>query len=119
MEDSLALAPDDSWTRVLLGLVVVELGRIEQAAELLLQASVERPEDGEAQIVAALAAAAAGWADAAEEPLARAPYATEAVDAALIEEVESRISEGATSARAMLVETLGPSLLHERLLQPL
>jgi tetratricopeptide (TPR) repeat protein len=119
MEDVLALAPDDSWTRVLLGLVLLELGRVETAAEMLLQASTERPEDGEAQVVAALAAAAAGWPDAAEEPLARAPFATEPVDGALLEEVETRIAEGDAPARTMLVETLGPSLLHERLLQPL
>jgi tetratricopeptide (TPR) repeat protein len=119
MEDTLALAPDDSWTRVLLGLVLLELGRIDTAAETLLQASAERPEDGEAQVVAALAAAAAGWPDAAEEPLARAPYATEPVDSVLLEEVETRIAEGEAPARTMLVETLAPSLLHERLLQPL
>lgn len=119
MEQALALAPDDSWTRVLLGLVYVEQSKMEPAAEALLQASNERPEDGEAQVVAALTAAAAGWLDAAEEALARVPYAAEPVDAALLEDVEARIAQGPGAARALLVDTLAPSLLHERLIQPL
>lgn len=119
MEEALALAPDDSWTRVLLGLVYVELDRMDTAAELLLQASAERPDDGEAQLVAALAAAAAGWRDAAEEALARIAFAAEPIDAVILEEAETRIAEGRTPARSLLVETLAPSLLHERLIQPL
>jgi Flp pilus assembly protein TadD len=119
MEQALALAPDDSWTRVLLGLVYVELARMEPAAETLLQASADRPDDGEAQVVAALAAAAAGWLDAAEDALARVPYAAEPVDTALIEDAEARVAQGPDAARSLLVDTLAPSLLHERLIQPL
>lgn len=119
MEHALALAPDDSWTRVLLGLVEVELERMDAAAETLLAASAERPEDGEAQLIAALAAAAAGWQDSAEDALARVAYAAEPIDSALLEDAEARIAQGADAARALLVETLGPSLLHERLVQPL
>jgi tetratricopeptide (TPR) repeat protein len=119
MEEALGLAPDDSWTRVLLGLVFIELDRLEQAAELLLQASTERPEDGEAQMVAALAAAAAGWTDAAEDALARIPFAAEPIDREVIDEAETRIGEGGSAAKKMLVQTLAPSLLHERLIQPL
>lgn len=119
MEDALALAADDSWTRVLLGLVYVELGRIDAAAEMLLQASSERPEDGEAQVVAALAAAAAGWVDAAEDALARIPYAAEPVDREVVTEAETRVAEGEAAAKRMLVDTVAPSLLHERLVQPL
>jgi Flp pilus assembly protein TadD len=119
MEQALALAPDDSWTRVLLGLIEVELERMDAAAETLLQASAERPEDGEAQLIAALAAAAAGWHDPAEDALARVAYAAEPIDSALLEDAEARIAQGADAARALLVDTLAPSLLHERLVQPL
>jgi tetratricopeptide (TPR) repeat protein len=119
MERALALAPDDSWTRVLLGLVYVELDRMEAAAEALLQASADRPDDGEAQLIAALASAAAGWPDAAEDALARIPYAAEPIDAVLLEDAEARLAQGPAAARALLVDTLAPSLLHERLVQPL
>jgi tetratricopeptide (TPR) repeat protein len=118
-ESALDMAPDDSWTRVLLGLVHAELGDTAAAADALVRASVERPEDGEAQIVAALAAAAAGWDDAAQDALARAGVAVENIEAELIDEVEERIAGGADAARTYLFETLGPSILHERLGQPL
>jgi Flp pilus assembly protein TadD len=118
MEAALDLAPDDSWTRVLLGLVLLERGDEPRAAELLLAAAAARTEDAEAQILAALAAAAAGWPDPAEEALARAPYAEEA-DTALIEQTGERIAAGPEAARAMLRETVAPSALHERLMQPL
>src|SRR5690606_35253376 len=58
MEHALALADDDSWTRLLLGLVLNELNRREESAEHLTRAAIERPQDAEAQILASLAAAA-------------------------------------------------------------
>jgi tetratricopeptide (TPR) repeat protein len=118
-ETGLEMAPDDSWTRVLLGLVHAELGNVLAAAEALTRAAAERPDDGEAQIVAALAAAAAGWDDAAQDALARALHSEERPDAALLEEAEERVAEGADAARRLLFETLGPSILHDRLGQPL
>jgi predicted Zn-dependent protease len=119
METALDLAPEDSWTRLLLGLVYFELGRGSDGAEMLIAASRERTDDAEAQILASLAAAAAGWDDAAEEALARAEYAVEGTDAALLSEVGDRIAAGADSARAMLTDELAPSALHDRLTQPL
>ncbi len=119
MENALELAPDDSWTRVLLGLVYAEQGELEPAAEALLQASRERPDDGEAQVVAALAAAAVGWADAAEEALARAGYAAEGIDAHVIQEAEDHLNTGPDAAREFLTGTFAPSVLHDRLVQPL
>jgi tetratricopeptide (TPR) repeat protein len=119
MEQALARAADDSWTRLLLGLVQAELGRAEPAAESLLQAAEERPFDAEAQLVAALAAAAVGWDDAAQDALARAEYAEEGADAAVLAEVDDRVGTGADAARALLRETMGPSVLHDRLIQPL
>lgn len=119
MSETLSLARDDSWTRVLLGLIELELAHHETAAELLIEASTERPEDGEAQILAALAAAAVGWDDAAQDAFARAGYAQEQVDRELLGEVDERITLGAEPARALLLETVAPASLHDRLTQPL
>jgi Flp pilus assembly protein TadD len=119
MEHALTLADDDSWTRLLLGLVYAERGRAEDAAEALLRAAVERPDDAEAQLLAALAAGAVGWEQAAEDALARGEYAEEGRDPALLEDVGERIAQGQAAAGAFLRETLAPSVLHERLTQPL
>jgi len=119
MEDAVDLAPEDSWTRVLLGLIYLEMNDEDRAAETLLAAAAERPEDAEAQILAALAAAAVGWADAAENTIARAEYAAQGSDAELLEEASERIAAGAEAARALLRDDAAPSILHERLIQPL
>jgi tetratricopeptide (TPR) repeat protein len=118
-ELTLEKAPDDSWSRVLLGLVYNELEEAEPAAETLLQAAAERPDDAEAQVLAALSAAAVGWIDAAGTSLARAEYAVEGVDPELLEEAHERLEEGADAARAFLRDTIGPAALHDRLLQPI
>lgn len=119
MEQALDLAPDDSWTRVLLGLVDAERGELEHSAESLIHASRERTDDGEAQALAALAAAAAGSDDAAEEALARLSYAADSVDPHLVQETDEHVTAGADAARTLLRETLAPSVLHDRLVQPL
>jgi tetratricopeptide (TPR) repeat protein len=119
MERALALAEDDSWTRVLLGLLYSELDRGEAAAEALALAAKERPFDAEAQLLAALSSAALGWDDSAQEALARAEYAEEGADPAMLSEVDERITSGAEAAAAFLRETLGPSVLHDRLTHPL
>jgi protein O-GlcNAc transferase len=119
MERALELAEDDSWTRVLLGLIYSEMNRAEESAEQLLRAAAERPHDAETQLLAALAAAGAGWDDAAQDALARAEFAEEGTDPALQSEVEDRIAAGAQRAAAFLHDTIGPSVLHERLSQPL
>jgi superkiller protein 3 len=118
-ESALELAPDDSWSRLLLGLVYNEMEQGEPAAEALLQAAAERPDDAEAQVLAALSAAAVGWDDAASVSLARAEYAEETVDPELIEEAHERLEEGADAARAFLRDSVGPAALHDRLLQPI
>jgi Flp pilus assembly protein TadD len=119
MERTLELAPDDSWTRVLLGLVYLESDRLEEAAELLLQAARERLEDAETQVLAALAAQAVGWDDAAHDALARAAFAPESYDAQLIDDAEECLAAGSDAARGLLLDTIAPSVLHERLTQPL
>lgn len=119
MERALELAPDDSWTRVLLGLVRLENGEAEESATELHKASLERDDDFEAQILAALACAAVDWDDRAQEALARADFATDGRDPALLVDVEERLASGAGAARTLLTDSLAPSLLHERLAQPL
>lgn len=119
MEDALALAPDDSWTRVLLGLVRWELGERVPAAEALVEAATQRPDDAEAQLIAALAAAAQGWDDAAQDALARALQVAEGSDTAMLEQVEDRMDQGPDAAAELLDEDIGPSALHDRLMQPL
>jgi tetratricopeptide (TPR) repeat protein len=119
MERALARAEDDSWTRLLLGLIHAELGRGEAAAEALVLASQERPFDAEAQLLAALATTALGWDDAAQDALARAEYAEEGADPAMLTEVDERVAMGADAAAAFLRDTLGPSVLHDRLTHPL
>ncbi|MEX0890848.1 MAG: tetratricopeptide repeat protein [Gemmatimonadota bacterium] len=119
MEEALALAPEDSWTQALLGLVRVELGDAEHGATDLLAAAEERAEDGEIQLLAALAAAGAGWEDAAQDVVARAAYAVEGADVALMEQVEARLAEGPEAAARFLRQTAGPSALRDRLSQPL
>jgi protein O-GlcNAc transferase len=119
MEQTLTLADDDSFTRAMLGLVYIELQRGEEAAEALLRAAEERQYDAEVQLLAALAAQAVGWDEAAQTALARAEYAEEGADATLLGEVEDRLAAGSDAAATMLKETLAPSVLHDRLTQPL
>lgn len=119
IEEALALAPNDSWTRLLYGLVLSDLDRMEEAAEELVRAARERDDDGEAIIIGALAAAVAGWDEAAEDLLARAEYAVEGADVQMLEEADSAIRTGPDDARRLLRQSVGPSVLRERLAQPL
>ena len=119
MESALEIAPDDSWTRVLLGLVQLELDEVEQSAEQLIRAAEERSDDPEAQVLAALSAAAAGWDDAALNTIAKVEFSAETIDEELLDEARDRIDEGADAAREYLTETVAPLILRERLSQPL
>jgi predicted Zn-dependent protease len=119
LEEAMALAPDDSWTRLLYGLVLVEMERMEEGAEELVRAARERDGDAEAMVVGALAAAAVGWADPAEDLLASAEYAVEGVDVKMLDEAETAVRGGEETARRLLRRSLGPSVLRERLQQPL
>jgi superkiller protein 3 len=119
METALELAPDDSWTRMLLGLIQLEVADVEQGAEQLLRAADERPEDAEAQVVAALAAAVVGWDGAAQQTIARVEYAAEQFDEEMLDEARDRIDNGPDAAREFLMETVAPVALRDRLMQPL
>lgn len=119
LEGALDLAPDDEWTRVLLGLVHVESGRLEDAAQELVRATEQGAEDAEANALAALAAAAVGWEDAAYAALARAEQSSTGADARLAQEAEERVTAGADASRRFLLEAVAPSALRDRLSQAL
>ncbi|HEX5520630.1 MAG TPA: hypothetical protein VFX29_03000, partial [Longimicrobiaceae bacterium] len=107
---------EDAWVRALLGLALLEVGRTEESAEELHRASLERLDDAELQLIAALAAAAEGWDDEAWNALARAEAAD--ADPDVVRDVEESVDEGADAARELLEEELAPSALRARLAEP-
>jgi tetratricopeptide (TPR) repeat protein len=112
------LDPGDGWGLILLGLTRLELGELDEAAGVLEQGARNRPEDVEAQLMAALAVAASGLGhDRAEEMLERARLQAGRGDMGLIGEVERGIDDGPEAARILLSESLAPSSLRERLSQ--
>ncbi|MFL5538965.1 MAG: tetratricopeptide repeat protein [Longimicrobiaceae bacterium] len=116
LEEALARS-DDAWLRGLYALALLETGRSEEGAEHLYKASRERLDDVEIHLLSALASAAEGWDEEAWAAVARAEDAADAVDRALVQEVEEAVGDGADAARDFLREHLGPSLLRERLHQ--
>jgi tetratricopeptide (TPR) repeat protein len=116
MYTAIELDAGDGWAHVVLGLLLAEEGRAEEAAGVLEEGARLRPEDVEAQLVAALADAAVGQDDAAVEMVERARQWAEGADRALVDEVESRIDEGAEDAAAWLAEQLGPAALRDRMM---
>jgi tetratricopeptide (TPR) repeat protein len=110
------LDPGDGWAHVVLGLLLFDDGRGEEAAGVLEEGARLRPEDVEAQLLAALAAAAAGAEGAALEMVERARQWAEGADRALVDEVESRIDEGPEDAAAWLSEQIGPAALRDRMM---
>ena len=113
---AVGLDASDGWAHVVLGLLVAEDGRAEEAAGVLEEGARLRPEDVEAQLLAALAGAAVGGADAPFEMLERARQWAEGTDRALVDEVESRLDEGAEESAAWLSEQLGPAALRDRMM---
>jgi Flp pilus assembly protein TadD len=117
LEQASALDAEDADLRFLLGLSLLAVDRVPEAAEELVRAARELPGDAEAQLAAALAAASQGWEDEAWSALSRAEVAPAPPDPQLLREVEEALSEEEESARALLVDEVGPPLLRERLLE--
>ncbi len=111
-----ALDPGEGWTQVVLGLVEVELDRMEEAIRDLSEGARLRPEDVEAQLLAALAAEAAGWEDLAWEMLERGRQGAEPEDLHLLQIVEGRLEAGVELSAALLLEEVLPGALRERLM---
>jgi len=113
---SVDLDAGEGWGQIVMGLVEAELGRMEEAARDLSEGARLRPEDVEAQLLAALAAESAGWEDLAYEMLERGRQGADAGDLPLLEAVESRLDEGASDSEALLNQEILPGALRERLM---
>jgi hypothetical protein len=114
-----AAAPEDAQLRLLLGLALLGTGRVEGGAEELHAAARDLLDDGEAQLLAALASASQEWTDEAWQALARAEEAADAPPQDLLREAEEAVEAGAEAAEAFLQEHLAPSVLRERLAERL
>lgn len=108
--------PSDGWAGVLLGLVELELEDLEAAAAALEEAARHRPEDSEAQLLAALALGSAGWDDRALEMLERARLRAEGEDRSRVEEAAVGLEEGPEAAGRLLRSELAPMAFRERLM---
>ena len=114
MGEATSLEPDDGWGRIVLGLVLLEAGRFEEALSELTEGAELHPDDVEAQLAAALAAAATGAEDLAYAMLERARIRAADEDSELLLDVEERVDLGPDAARALLMEDLAPDLLRRR-----
>lgn len=116
MGDAVSSSPEDGWARVVRGLVLVEEGRLEEAVGDLSEGAHLRPEDIEAQLAAALAAAVAGEDALAWEMLERGRIRADDEDSVLLVSVEGHVEAGPDGgARQLLMEELGPDMLRRRL----
>jgi len=115
LADATRLDPEDGWVRVVFGLVLLEAERPEEAAGELASGARLAGEDLDAQLAAALSAAAIGQEGLAYEMLERARLHAGAEDLDLVSAVEERLDQGPEAAEALLREELGPDLLRSRL----
>jgi len=118
---SVDLDPAEGWGLVIMGLLEAELGDLEEAARDLSEGAKLRPHDVEAQLLAALTAMSAGWADLAYEMLERGRQTAEPGDLPLLEAIEGRLDgeelDGdKEEAQILLTQELLPGALRERLM---
>jgi tetratricopeptide (TPR) repeat protein len=97
---SIELDEGDGWAQIVLGLLLFEDDRAEEAAGVLDDGARLRPEDIEAQLLAALACAAVGREDLGLEMVERA----------------RQWAEGAEESAAWLAEQIGPAALRDRMM---
>lgn len=114
---SVDLDPAEGWGQVVLGLVEADLGQLEEASRDLSGGARLRPFDFEAQLLAALAAAAGGWEDLAYEMLERGRLVAIEGDQPLLDKAETLITDGGEGAGDFLAHYLLPGALRERLMQ--
>jgi tetratricopeptide (TPR) repeat protein len=115
LSDAVRMSPDDGWVRVVFGLLLLEAGRSEEAAGELISGARISEDDVDAQLAAALAAAAIGQDGVAYEMLERARLGAMADDLAFVTSVEDRIDAGPEAAAALLHEDFGPDIVRSRL----
>lgn len=118
-ERAMGLDPDDGWIRVLLGLAILEFSpegdRNEEAAEQLEAGARLRPDDVEAQLLAAASLALVEREGSAWEMLERARMGMQGTDEAVVEAVEERLEEEQGMAE-LLRSALLPMAWHDRLM---
>jgi predicted Zn-dependent protease len=115
LADAVRLDPEDGWTRVVFGLVLLENERLDEATGELVSGARLREDDIDAQIAAALAAGAIGREGTAFEMLERARIGALEGDLALVTAVEDRLDAGHEAAESMLHEDVAPDMLRSRL----
>jgi Flp pilus assembly protein TadD len=115
MGDAVRMDPEDGWVRTVFGLVLLEAGRSDEAAGELISGARLSPDDVDAQVAAALAAAANGLEDVALEMLERARLIAVEGDLVLVDDVEERIDAGEDAASSMLTDDFAPDMLRSRL----
>jgi thioredoxin-like negative regulator of GroEL len=101
--------------RVVFGLTLLEVDRLDEAAGELMTGARLREEDVDAQLAAALAAAATGREGTAYEMLERARMRADDPDLALVLAVEDRLDGGHDAAASMLMDSVAPEMLRSRL----
>jgi Flp pilus assembly protein TadD len=114
LADSVRLDPEDGWARTVFGLVLLEGGRLEEAAGELMSGARIADHDVDAQLAAALAAAATGRDDVAYEMVERGRQGASENDLGFLEAVEDRL-DTPEAAEELLVEDFAPDLLRVRL----
>lgn len=116
---AVALDAEDGWARVLQGLARLEFDRdpegTRSAAEALEWGARLRPDDSEAQLLAAAALVAAGRPDAGWEFVERARMTAEGADEELLEGIEDRLDEPA-EMETHLRTAIAPMAWHDRLM---
>jgi predicted Zn-dependent protease len=115
LSDSVRLDPEDGWTRLVFGLLLLEDGQPAEGSGELTEGARLLPEDVEAQLLAALAAAATGEEGTAYEMVERARMRAAEGDLALVASVEEHVDSGPEAAEALLKEDLAPDSLRARL----
>lgn len=113
--DAVRLAPEDGWVRVVFGLALLEVDRFDEATGELMSGARLSETDVDAQLAAALCAAATQRDDIAYEMLERARMNAIEGDLALVTAVEDRLEGGVEAATSMLTEDLAPNMLRIRL----
>jgi tetratricopeptide (TPR) repeat protein len=115
LADAVRLDPEDGWARVVLGLELLEADQIDEAVGELMSGARLREDDVEAQLAAALAAAATGREGSAYEMLERARMNAVESDLVLVMAVEDRLDAGHEAAASLLNEDLAPNMLRMRM----
>jgi tetratricopeptide (TPR) repeat protein len=105
----------DDELRVLLGLVLIDAGETDRAAEDLYPLAEFLSSDAELQLLLALLFARVGWEEEAWLALSRAEGATTPADPAMVQEVEDALEAGEEAVRSLLHDEFAPALLRARL----